>query len=969
MSDIYPDAYGVYAYLAGSWVDISADVVSDISAIWGLPGNGPVDLMADVGHMEFVLGNSAGKYVPGLTGALAGWDKGTPVALVITYKSSTKRWRGRVDVLDPQPGLTVEKARVAVTVLDWLDLAVKHPLVSPGIYADKTADEALGILIPTMPIQPQATDYDAGVNVFPALFDDTTTQTKAYSELSKLAFSEVGYIYLRPDAVNGETLVFEGAHSRHGLRQLTEFADTSALTYLLKSDGGHVLKSDGGRLILNAYGGAVIDNTMKDLGVSYGRGMVNRMTVRAYPKRIDTSVQVLYKLESPMQIGSGETVTFRGGYTDPTGGATVNADPTTMVPPAATTDYTMNTERDGSGTNITANAVVVAVYGTEAVNYSVTNNSAYTGYFSVQARGYGIYQYNPIEGTEESAVSWNEYGYQNEALEQRYQRDLAAGMQAARKIVELEKKPRLKLNKISMNANTSHELMMAFMNLDVGGLVEIVNDQVEVDGWYWIQRVELVIKNGGMGFINFDWTVRQHNSLFSGLALVDCQCTAASTDGLKFGYLPQVSNLRKKSLSIWINSATLSSWIAHNLIKTYADIAGANAGWALRFVNGIALLNYVEGGDSAAHQGMWYVTTGLGPVIENCGWVLITLTRDSTNIWTPPKIYVNGVEQAITIVAPPTGRSNEDGLILTVGESFNGRVTDARVYDRILTHDEIEAMYEAGPGDMSLTNGLVFQAPCVRSEELEDYDGLELVEETKVLDNIQGVIGTATGAPITNRISLSSAESISSKSGIGVTILSWRHTVGKRANRLLTVVVCMRNFQSVLEVNVTYDADPGGDAFGFTKVGNTVWLGGDRPRAEIWTITAPMSGGCTIEVRLTGLDDFAAAMAIDFYNAHQTTPMGTFCTASGTSNAPSVTTDSTENDLVLDVLTVHVNGTATKGAEQTLLWVNGAPINASWRGRSSLGSVKRANKVMSWTLGTSVQWALAAISIKPAWRY
>ena len=750
MTVVYPTNYKIYAYLASAWVDLTPDAVKDnINGQWGILGNSPLDRLADTGALIFTLNNATGKYSPELAGALAGWKKGVPVKLVVTYDGvDYVRFRGAVDALGIQSG-TRSAQRVFVTVLDWLDYAAKYPLVSPGIQVDKRADQALTTLVSTMPIQPQATDYDTGVSVFPALFDTATTKTKAYTELSKLAFSEPGYIYLKKDRAGGETLVFEGSHYRHGLRSLSPVPKVNAeCGFLLKEDGGYLLKEDGGKIILNEIETLYVDNTMMSAEIVYGENTINRMVEIAYPKRFSAAPEVLFSAASPIMIGSGETITLRGNYSDPAGGAQVNAESDTMTTPEINVDYKMWTERGGTGTDITPNLTIVAVYGTEGVAYTLTNGSIYTGYITtLQARGYGIFSYNPIEASQESAASYNEYGYQSETLHQQYQRELTSGILEGQKILEAEKQPRTVLRKVSANANRSASMMQAFLNLDVGDLVRIKENQTGIDGHYYIQGVEFAILPGGV--IMFSWFVKQAFSLLMGLSLISCEFAGgAATDGINYGYLPQVSNLPQRTFSAWI--------YAHTAYQDHVMGFGSDKFGVNMYLLSDFSIRFRQNAGATGTAGLW--KTPAWSITQNA-WVHVLVTRDSSNRLNLPIIYIGGTAQSLTQeIVQENATPNETGVSFLIGNlktesidytwPFDGVIKDARVYNRILTTAEAATLAASGV----VTDGLVFQSPCVRTKELTKYTDLTLTAEEKLLDNIFGVVGSPHGSPITRLI-------------------------------------------------------------------------------------------------------------------------------------------------------------------------------------------------------------------------
>jgi hypothetical protein len=376
--------------------------------------------------------------------ALSYFKKGAVVAVVFAFDGEErKRLRYYIDKIRPSSG-TLRERITEVSAVDWMEYAATYPFLSPAYVSNKRGDEGLNIIVPSIPKQPQATSYSTGINTFPVLFDGVTARTKAYTEFNKIALSELGRVYLRKEKTTGEKLIFEAAYDRHGNRVPTPIRVSDSLSgALLKEDGGALLKEDGGRLLLNQVETATFNNTMIELEVEHGENTINRFTTIVQPRKLDTTNAVLFTLDNPMTLESGVVNTFRAQYSDPTGGARVNAISTSMVTPVPTTDYLMNTAEDGSGSNITADLTITAAYGTEGVTYTLTNNNGATGYLTfLQARGLGVYSYNPTETARENTDSITEYGYQSMTLHQDYKKDTAAGKAYGDIILAREKDPR-----------------------------------------------------------------------------------------------------------------------------------------------------------------------------------------------------------------------------------------------------------------------------------------------------------------------------------------------------------------------------------------------------------------------------------------------------------------------------------------------------------------------------------------------
>ena len=738
------DDYQVQVLLAGAWVDITSDIISPIRAAWGITGIKPSDRIASTGSMKFTLRNTALKYLPGSTTAHADWNKGTPCKFVIEYNGTTHtRFRGLIDSMKPVLPIGYD-GTVAVTVLDWMDIAARSPVINPAIQTDKTGDQVVTALLPFAPIQPLSTSLSAGASVFPAVFDSIRSDSAVYGEMARVALSELGYIYLRKDPEHGETLVFEGRNTRHALRTATPIALSLALSgYLLKEDGDNLLTEAGDLLKLNESTTVAVENDIEEVTVRYGEHMINRMTVRAHPKRVDTVEQVLFKLDTPVKIASGQTLEITGRYIDPSGGGTqVNADDSLMVAPVATTDYLMNANSAGSGTNLTANLSVTVVYGSEGPSYTLRNTSSSIGWITkLQARGYGIYSYSPIEAVVEDGASVVQYGYQNDELYQQYQHDPAHGLLAAARVVEREASPRAILEKIMLNPNVSSEVLQLQLYADVGDLVQIKFDKLGIDGLYYIQAVEMEMKMGGV--LRVIWTIIGTCSLISGLTLLSVDFAAGSQEGVNYGYVPGVFNIPARTMAVRVKPKSLTSVTLH-IGGTHADSGGT-----LLYLGGsinLRALYYTNLFNVA--PGAWYTIE----TIPLDAWSTIVMSHNPQTLADDPVFYINGVAATVIELLTPAGSLNEESGNLVIGNwktvthdydrPFDGEIADFRVYDRILTAAEALAYHNGG----TVTDGMVFQGPCVRTSELARFIDKSLAGK-KLIDNMFGAVGVVNGNP------------------------------------------------------------------------------------------------------------------------------------------------------------------------------------------------------------------------------
>lgn len=516
---VYPTSITYEVYINGAWEDITHDVILSQECKYGIQGNSQVDRVASTGILKFTLRNDSsslggieGYYSPNVSGAKSGWRIGIPVRLVILYDGQTfYKFYGhitKIDLMSGQYGIR----RVNVEASDWMDYAATHPLILPEIAYDKRIEEVVDLILDNMPVQPLNKSFSVGENTFPTVFDTVRDNTKALSEFTKLALSEPGYIYIRRNRTDGETLVVESKYTRNTDSELTKVPISKANSgFLVLETGDYLLLEDGSRIYLDEITEIDFDNNMLSLETQYGSNLVNRVSVKAYPRKVDSAATtVLFSLNTAISLSAGETKTFRGTYRDPSGGAN-KVSGKDMVAPEATTDYLFNSKADGTGTNLTANLSVTAVYGSEGVEYTLTNNGS-AGYVTkLQARGKGIYIYDPIQYISEDTTSINSYGYMPLTVEMKYQDNPYEAITVADTILQQDKDPRTVVDTINLFANYNELLMFAFLYLDIGDLIHVKENQTGIDNFYYIQAVEFSIQAGGV--IKYSWTVKDALSL------------------------------------------------------------------------------------------------------------------------------------------------------------------------------------------------------------------------------------------------------------------------------------------------------------------------------------------------------------------------------------------------------------------------------------------------------------------------
>jgi hypothetical protein len=747
---VYLDSVITEYYNGSAWVDITNYVVGDIKGNNGLGGWRPENRVAVLGTLNITLNNKGklfspmgGDAVRGLT-TLTGFNKGAKIRIRGPFRTRNDViWTGRIISINSDD-LNWGNEQVRLMAADWMSVPVNYPMAGATIALNQKIDQAMTLILARLSQQPEATDFDIGTNIFPAVFDNVQRKTMALSEFTKLANSELGYIYPKQDG----TLVAENMLARTGVRALDQVwvqPDTDA--FLLMEDGNFLLLETGGRIILDegVLENAAIASDAEGYSILLGEGdLLNASIIRAHPVVTDTSLKVLYSLGTPLFIPEGQTVTFSAHYTDPSGLSQVSG--TNMQAPEATTDYLANTTKGGGGTNKTGDQVVTATYYGDIVYYSIFNNANQGVWLNfLQARGYGIYYGNSIESTIEDATSQSAYGYAPFQFDMRYQKDTYLANMYGLSVIEEYKNPKSRIISMKYLANLNRNHMMSFLMLTIGSLILGTEDRSGISNHYYITDRDFTIKQGGI--INIEYGVKQNDSYLSGglLPLTVRFYGSGSKDAINYGYLPHVSNISQRSFSFWVYPKESDSTLIGYGLEYRIIIQGANP--------------YIRVAQNHSTTiGLWDTPNNSMKLGE---WNHVVITHDtSLSSVAAPLVYVNGVLKAITVSSTPVGTvadetgtefvlANSHSSIFDYVEPLDGKLFDPRVYNRILTAAEAVTLYNAGVANESLvTSGIVFQGLAIYADQAGDFqEGHILTSDERLVDNALRTVGMPNGSP------------------------------------------------------------------------------------------------------------------------------------------------------------------------------------------------------------------------------
>jgi hypothetical protein len=140
----------------------------------------------------------------------------------------------------------------------------------------------------------------------------------------------------------------------------------------------------------------------------------NKISVRAFPRAL-AALGEIWRLDEVPSFAPGQSRTIWATFRDSNYNSTIAQD---VATPVATTDYTMNTAADGSGTNLTASFTVTISIFAGSAKLVVTNGASVDGYITLlKIRGKALELLNVSANISESSVSQASYGKRQLSLE------------------------------------------------------------------------------------------------------------------------------------------------------------------------------------------------------------------------------------------------------------------------------------------------------------------------------------------------------------------------------------------------------------------------------------------------------------------------------------------------------------------------------------------------------------------------
>jgi hypothetical protein len=456
---------------AGVWTDLSADLAGEfpIRSTRGNRSNGPKDVVATSGSLEFSLKNDAGNsgglagyYSPNNANCRSGFGFGIAVRQVFTFGSTDYvRWTGKLRVILPDAGRYGHR-RVHCVARDWIADAAEFDLRSIAPQINQTEAQLLTTIIGAMDAQPTDTSIDTGLDTFPYALDNLEGGAKALSVIADVVISAQGLFFVAADG----TATYQNRSTRALQVSQHEFTETE-----LDRDGLDAPSS--------------LDTVYSLARVTY------------HPKTISATI-VLFAHTGTPSIDPGETIEVWGTYYDPNR-PEVKIGGISFETFTSGTDFVANSASDGSGSNLTANITPATAEGfASSVKFTLTNGGATKAYLTtLQIRGVGVYDLTPATAEASSVES---YGTRPIDIDLPYQDDRATAQNIADYIQANYRDLQKQIAAIRFMGQRSDTLMLQALTREIGEAISVTEPLTGTDVSAYIQAITLTVTRG-------DWLV------------------------------------------------------------------------------------------------------------------------------------------------------------------------------------------------------------------------------------------------------------------------------------------------------------------------------------------------------------------------------------------------------------------------------------------------------------------------------
>lgn len=482
--------------LTDTWTDISSDVLlRDSKWEHGIKTAHPMTRVASVGKLKMILRNDAlsgtqYRYTPGHTNCLSGFGVKTKVKVVSYWRDYEKVvFVGWIPPNGIQQASSPYLDLVSVDVYDWMYFALHNQVSLQSIGINKNLGSIGGDLAALVEAQPSRIDKFGYSEIFPNTNDTVRENTTILGELNKAVLSEMGFAYVKYEEGGAlDILALEGRLTRDGLSTVDYYPmlDTE-LDYLTTETPAYLTDESGNKLLIDERGTFAYLPDIIDYKVVHGAYYANRVSGKAYPREVGSS-SVIFRLNEPIEVKAGEAVeNLRIRYLVKEGYVSVSASDVSV------TDYEMNSQEDGLGSDLTSNLTITPTFGSGDAQLKLENTGFIDGWVTVlELSGLPVYIGDPI--TQLVDVDTTEglyYGKIEMLLDQKYQVDPTRTLDQITLLAVRYSTMTNTIEQVTFCVNTDEALASVYMFCDVGSKIPLKHTAFEIDEPYIIQGMDV----------------------------------------------------------------------------------------------------------------------------------------------------------------------------------------------------------------------------------------------------------------------------------------------------------------------------------------------------------------------------------------------------------------------------------------------------------------------------------------------
>lgn len=313
--------------------------------------------------------------------------------------------------------------------------------------------------------------------------------------LGEIGFGELGentVLGAVTDYFSGDvgktTFVFAGDNWHDGTSVLGALRDTAG------REAGRVYVDRDGvirfwnrhRLITTTTVSASFNDTMAGIEYEYGSDIVNRVTVRARPRKLSASGQTLGQIDRAFEVPASGSALIAFRFEDQADGARISG--SALISPSPNLDFTANSASDESGTDKTASVSTCIQDGAAtraAVVFSNSDSAAVWVASAAKVRGTKITDYGVIDAEKQDDGSIGDFGRQLWSYP--YEMDnLADAQNIANYIVTSRKDPRGRVKRMTLRPRKNETLMTQALARTIGDRLAITETQTGAAADYFI---------------------------------------------------------------------------------------------------------------------------------------------------------------------------------------------------------------------------------------------------------------------------------------------------------------------------------------------------------------------------------------------------------------------------------------------------------------------------------------------------